>query len=198
MVALSPVNIGNLALSNVGSKSSIEDMNGASTEAKRIKQWYNPSRQQVLEAYDWSFARKREAMSLDGDDPPDQWTYRYQYPADCIAIRRIWNPAGEKAPPVPFALETSNGRKTVLTDMEDAVAIYTYDVTDSGLFSMHFSMTLSYLIGAYIAMSLTGKRTIKQDCLEIYNKMIMAAPAQNANENVEPEPKDADWISGRT
>jgi len=197
VASLSPVQIGNLALSNVGSKSSIEDFNGTSTEAKRLKQWYTPARMQVLEAFDWSFARKRDDMALHGDDPPDQWTYRYQYPADCIAMRRIWNPVGEAADAVPFSLETSGGTKSVLTDLDEAVAIYTYDVTDSGLFSLHFSLTLSYLIGSYIAMSLTGKRTIKQDSLQIYNQMILSAPAQNANENVDKPERQADWIEGR-
>lgn len=197
MAALSAVQIGNLALSNVGSKSSIESLDERSTEAKRIKQWYDVSRKQALEAFDWSFARKREILSLSGDDPPDQWAYRYDYPADAIAVRKLWNPLGETADAVPYALETSSGRKTILTNMEYAVAVYTCDVTDASLFSMHFAMTLSYLIAFYIAMSLTGKRTIKKDCLDVYNQMIMTAPAQNANENVDEPPREAEWIRGR-
>ena len=197
MPSLSKVQIGNLALSNVGSKSSIESFEERSTEARRIKQWYDVSRQQVLEAFDWGFARKRQDLALHGDDPPDQWSYRYQYPSGCVAFRRIWNPAGEKERPIPYSMETSSGTKSILTNMEDAVGIFTDDVMDTTLFSSNFNLALSYLIGFYIAMSITGKRTIKKDCWEVYRALIAQAPALDFNQDMQDEPRDADWIAGR-
>jgi len=197
MSALSKVDIGNLALSNVGAKVSILNFNDKTNEARRVNQWYDVSRKQVLKAYDWSFARKRQDLAEHGDDPPDQWAVRYQYPSDCIQMRRIWNPAGETVPPVPWALETSGTTKSILTNMEDAVGIYTFDQEDTSMFTEDFSLALSWLIGFYIAFSITGKRSIAKDCWSTYSVLIASAPANDSNEQVEDLPKDADWIQGR-
>lgn len=192
--------IANMALDSIGSKSSIASLNEASPEAKACKLWYGMSRRQALEAYNWSFARRRVTLASHSDDAPElRWNFRYQYPADCIKAREIENPLGPDADAVPFTIELSEDAsvKTILTDLDDAILIYTADIDDTPLFSMFFVDTLSALLAARIAIKITGKRTLKGDMIQQYNSLLRMAPAHDANEAVGKKPREAEHIRVR-
>lgn len=199
MALISQVAIANMALAHIGNKAIIANFEEKSAEAKQLKLWYDPSRLQTLEAFDWSFARKRDALAEHSDDPPDEWAYRYVFPADCVTFRRIYNPVGEAADPVPYRMELSeNGEeRTILTNLGEASGIYTFDQQTVSLFSWHFVDMLAYRIAHNIAFALTGKRRIKADMLTQFNVLLAAAPAQNANEEQRDLPRQAPWIEGR-
>lgn len=203
----SPIGISNMALSHIGAKSTIESFTEKGAEAKQADIWYDYSRLQVLEAFDWSFARKRVTMSLHGDtisetatDPlAGVWGYRYQYPGDCLAARKIQNPSAPPDDAVPFEIETSlNGQeKTILTDLQDAVLVYTWDLTNTDMFSSLFVSALSHLLAHQIAFSLTGDRKIKITELQIYQSVLREAMSTSANEGVSAPPREAEWIRDR-
>ena len=200
MVTISAVRIANMALSHIGARSSIESLDESSPEAKQCKLWYDYSRQQALASYDWSFARKRQALAVHADDPPEGvWNYRYVYPSDCLKAQHIVNLAGPTADAVPYNVEASDDgeTKTILTDTEDAVLVYTFDQTSTAMFTPLFIEMLSHLLAHHIAFSLTGKKEIRTLELQIYNSLVNAAPAQDANEKVEAPPREAEWIRGR-
>ena len=200
MSGLSDTFISNLALSNVG-QGTIESLEEQSAEAKTCKTWYNHSRAQALSAYDWSFARKRQTLASHSEDPPSGvWTYRYQYPADCLTARYLVNPAGPTADPVPYQVETdSNGEtKTILTDLDDAVLVYTFDQKAEAIFSHFFVELLAYLLGHHIAFSLTGKSSIRKDMLAMYLRLLLKAPAEDANEAAQRQPREAESIRARS
>lgn len=199
MATISTTKIGNMALSHIGARSSIESLTEASPEAVQVNLWYDYARLQTLAAYDWNFARRRQALALHGDDPPDQWTYRYIYPADCVHARLIWNPSGLDVDAAPFEVETdeSADTKSILTDMEDAILIYTFDLESTSSFSSFFVMALSRYLAALIAPSLTGddKKSITQ--YQAFIDVIQKAGDENANEQVAKPPRNADWITAR-
>lgn len=206
MASISKVKIANMALSHIGDDSTIESFTEESTQAKQVNLWYDYSRRMVLEAFDWSFARKRVIMAVieviadDSTDPQyGEWVYRYQYPVDCLNARRIKNPLGKDSDAVPFELETSedNSVSTVLTDMEDAVLVYTFDAETTTLYSSFFVETLSVFLAYKMAFSLTGNRKLASDMLNVYQGMIGAAPAVDANQRVSAPPREAEWIRSR-
>lgn len=199
-MALSTVQIGNMALSAIGARSTIESLSEDTVEAQQINLWYNTARKQTLAAFDWTFARKRATLSAHSEDPPDAvWSYRYQYPVDCVAAREIENPLGWDADAVPFEIEVdSTGEtKSILTDQEDAVLVYTFDQAAPVMFSSHFDITLAHLLGWYIAYSLTGSTKVQDAMLERYNLLVLQAPVHDANERVGRSPRDAPWIRDR-
>ena len=201
MATISIVKICNMALSHIGNTSPIESIDEDSAEAKQCKTWYDYSRIMTLEAFNWSFARKRITLSAHSEDPPDDWVYRYNYPdaSDSLVVRALANPAGPNDDAVPYEIEMSGSgeQKTILTDLEDAVAICTFDQEATPLFSSHFVMTLSYAVAANIAFALTGKKDIKADMLNVWQGMIAQAKAVDANETSERPPRDASWIRVR-
>ncbi len=211
MAGISAVMICNMALSHVG-KGKIESLDEASAGARECKLWYDIARRTCLEAHDWNFARKRLAGALHSDAPAGTWAFRYQYPSDCIALREIVNPLGGNEPimapdgyrqyapdPIPFAIEVSSdgSARTILTNMDQAVLVYTFNQLSTATFNSLFVDLLSYQLAHKIAFALTGKATLKDRMLENYAGLLRTAPIVNANEGMMAPPKDADWIRGR-
>ena len=189
-----------MALSHIGARSTIESFTENSAEARQINLWYEYSRLQALESFNWNFALKRITMAVHSEAAPtDVWTYRYQYPADCITAREIVNPAGKLADAVPFDIEidATGNEKTILTDVQDAKLLYTYDVQAPTIFSAFFVEVLSHLLAYHICFSITGDLKIKAAQLQIYTALMSKAPAYNANERMEAAPREASWIRGR-
>lgn len=194
------VRICNMALSHIGARSVIESLLENSTEAKQCNLWYDFSRKQALAPIDWNFARKRQILALHSDAADMiEWNFRYKLPVDNIVIRTLVNPAGPKVAAVPFKIETSNSgvEKTLLTNLSSAVALYTFDQTNTNLFTEPFIEALSYLLAHHICFTLTGKADMKEKLLGAYFVMLRQAGASASNEQVADAPKEAEWISGR-
>ena len=208
MVTISDTRIGNLALSHVGAEHDIESLEEQSPEAAEVALWYDFARQQALEAFDWSFARKRVVLTLHGDTISTTtnqplagvWGFRYKYPNDCVIARKIQHPNAPPDDALPFEIELSlNGaEKTILTNMENAVLVYTFDQEATKLFTPGFVLAFSYALASHIAWALTAKITLKKEMERQFGLAIGHAAANMLNERVEPPPRDADWIRVRT
>lgn len=198
-MAISSVDIANFALSHIG-KSRIESFAEESAEAKEVSLWYDQSRQQALSANDWSFARKQQVLALTSEDPPFGWSYRYQYPADCLRFRIIVNPLGETADAVPYCVVSNNAgnNKTIISNLEDACGEYTFDQTTPALYSLFFIDFLSIVLASRLAFPLTGKTSLTERMRGESRAMAAIAPAQDANEAVSAPPREAEAIRGRT
>lgn len=202
----SPTGIANMALSHIGA-GTIESIDADEPIAVQCRIWYDICLRQALEAYDWGFARKRVNIALhgdtisetDGDPLTGVWGFRYQYPPDAIVIRKIQNANAPPGDATPYSVETSlNGQeKTILTNATPAVAVYTYDVQDTGLFSPLFIRALSHLLASSIAFNITGKQKLVEQQGRAYQLTLLGATAASANESVEPPPRDADWTRAR-
>lgn len=201
MAAISAVKICNMALAHIGARSSIESLDETSTEAKACKLWYDWARLQVLEGFNWNFARKRKVLAVLEEEPYDDWAVRYEYPSDCVKARLIFNPAGPDADPVPFEVTTTDDGQTscILTDMEDAQLIYTFDMTNTARFSPKFVDALAWRLAACVAFTLTGKREIEQSALQYYHQFALPmAINSNAGDGRDRTPRDSDWIRAQT
>ena len=192
--------IANMALDNIDHKSLIEDFSENSAEARRIRRWYDVCRIECLEASNWTFARKTEALATHSIAAPEErWAYRYIIPNGLIRARRIENPTGDNSSdPVPYAMEiASDGTKSLVTDQETATLIFTFDQQSTDFFSTSFTTALAHLLAARIAGPITRKRSIKQEQYNLYLTAIGAASANDANQEIQRRPREADWIEGR-
>ena len=204
MAFVDDVAIANMALSHVGHGVPIESFNEGTPEAIQCRTWYDSSRLQVLAAFDWSFARRRQGLVLHGDiisetatDPlAGVWGFRYRYPADCVVARKIQFSTSPPKDAVPFDVETSlsGEEKTILTDLEDAVLVYTRDQKATELFSPMFVQALSHLLAAQIAFAVTNKRKTKGEQFGAYFTVLARAAAADANEGVEPPVREAEVV----
>ncbi len=94
--------VANLALSAIGTRSTIASLMEASTEAETINLWYDQTRDGLLRAYPWNWARRQRILALyksawgteenpNGTlpQPPQPWKYEYAWPSDCLNARYI-------------------------------------------------------------------------------------------------------------
>lgn len=201
MAKVSKTLIGNLALSHIRNKSVLENIETDTSAAGRVTNlWYDPARCQALADFDYGFARKRLTLGTHGEDPPTEWAFRYQWPSDCIQPRRIQNPLGRQRPPVLFELEQADdGTRSIITDQDEAILVYTSDTENPTFFTPHFVLAVSYLIAHFIAGPLTGKKSIQDKMMENYNNASNVGAAHEANvtaRGTEGSP-EAPWILER-
>ena len=197
-MAVTEVLIANLALSKVGADSTIASMTETSAEAEQCELWMDRARRQALAAFNWDFARVRATLVAHGDDPPDTWAYRYVYPADCLKALEIENPAGKQADKLAYKVEQStDGTKSILTDQNTAILIYTTDDDDPTLYSEWFIETLTSTLGSKIAFNLTGRTNLAAKLRAEARQMAILAPAMDATEKQESPPRDAEHTRGR-
>lgn len=218
MPTISDTRIANMALSHVGSRANIESLDDeVSTEAKVCRLWFDFSRTQTLEAFDWNFARVRVVLTTHGEVPPDGvWGFRYVYPGDCVSARKLENPTGTVAgqtgvwvsnfstpairgDAIPFEIEmnAAGNEKTILTDLSDATLVYTFEQKAMHLWSPLSVEAIALALASHISFTLTGKVKLSQNLAQTFQNIMLLAPASNANEMVDKPPRDAEHIRGR-
>ena len=188
----------NMALANADQRSGILDVATEQTpEADRCRQWYDVSRRLVLATYDWTFARKRVALTPHEDEPGDDFAFRYQYPLDCLALREIM-PFVRRRKQARRRIEIApNGTRSILVNVGDALARYTFDQRETLVFSPHFSVALSFVLASHIVGPMTGKDRKKDLLLAQARDAVMAGATADAETEVDQEPPDAPWIVDR-
>lgn len=146
----SVVDIVNLALSHFGQGadvSAIEPPDG-SQEAAHAARFYPIALNELLEEFDWTFARKRATVAELVNDR-DDFAYRYARPADCLKERRLL-PDGYTDDQNDVAIWQREG-DNLYTDESVATLVYTRLLTDTTKFSPLFVTTLSWRLASYLA-----------------------------------------------
>jgi len=196
---ISEARICSMALSHLG-EDAIESLTEGTAESNACDLWYDYSRRIALASHDFGFARTRQALATHDDDPPSGiWGYRYQYPSDCVKLRKLQSPSGDQADNIPYEIELGDNRdnKSIVTDLQDAVAVFTYNLTQVDLFTEYFILMLSFGLAGNLTYSITGKREFRKDMIATAQSMALMAPANDANEQQKTTPRDADWHRAR-
>ena len=206
MAAITTLNIANMALSHIGARVTLAAFPTAASTGiinESIFLWYDLSRRQILEAFNWSFARQLSPILTDHADDPDDteglWSYRYALPADLLKVREVMNPTNVGSDAIPYEIGVSRvlGTQSIQSNVDDMQLIYTFDNEDPTFFSDYFTEALSHLLASNIAFPITRKRSLKGDHLNVYRQLLGIAAAHDANERVEEAPRDAEWIRNR-
>lgn len=198
----SELDICNMALGHLGVSTKIQNLAAErSKEAQACRLFYEPTRDEVLRDFDWSFARRREALSKVADDPNTDWNYSYRKPAGALAVRSLPNDAGIRvdtpASRVVFEEGSDTTGELIFADQTDAEVTYTYRETVAEKFPPDFVSALSLLLAARIGPQVAGGDQFKlaDRAYLLYTRFIQKAQANAANENgrLDPDP-DAEMI----
>lgn len=199
-MAIGEVDICNIALSNIGTKSTVTAITPPenSAEARQCSIHYANARDYVLGRHPWKFAEKRVALSILGTAPSD-WAYSYAYPSDCIRAIAIVMTDRNSETPEPFATAVSDDLKSklILTDKEGAYLKYTARVTIPVLFDAGFIETVAWYLGFKMALPLTGSKTVREQAYRGYLAALDDARAGNLGEAEGDPQRDAEWLIGR-
>jgi hypothetical protein len=214
-ISVSEVSICNMALAHCGVTMFIESTSESSQQADLCNLFYAPTRDKVLQAFPWPFARKYTALQ-DLEDPPANWGFRYLYPADCLKLRNIINNgympfypgfypgyyADESVclpvrVPYQIGLAADGSSRIIYTNIANAQAEYTVKVTDVTLFPQTFINALAWALAAELAIPLTTDMNRAQLAQTKYAATLLEAGADALNEGVDGPQPESDFIRAR-
>jgi len=199
-MAVTKVQICNMALTHIGIKQLISAITDDNEEAAMCNLHYDSALETALHEADWGFARRRYTLVAEAGTPPDPWSYQYQWPTNCIRVLRIDDELlrrrVESRPQYRFETNGS-GARIIYTNWADAVVIYTYNETDDQIYTPAFSYYLSWVLAARIAGPLTSSekladRTEKRAMMELER-----AVAKDYEREEEGPELEASWIDAR-
>ena len=222
-MADSNTQIGNLALSSIGTRSTIASLQENSAEARAISLHYQPALNAVLRACHWNFARKQIALGLLQDATatppgivPQPWLYEYAYPSDCVQVRYVMPtvdsmpasaPGAQSVPfyigsPVPFIVSSDmdaagNEIKVILTNQPSATLVYTKRVVSPAMFDDHFTDAFAHYLGHRVCLALTGDKEMMKMAFQIADQITKEARATNGNEGLTVMDSIPDWMRVR-
>jgi hypothetical protein len=186
MVAV--VDIYNMALSRLGTKSTVAATTENSVEAEQLSIHYANARDCVLAGYDWGFARRSLTLARRTETAPTGWSYLYSYPTNCARFRGIGNPLS--FPVIPFkilSIEDSGGNdvKAIAINLTSAEGWFTKIITNTELFDPMFVNALAWELASRVALPITQKESIWQRCVQMATATIPMAAAVNGNEGTD-------------
>lgn len=163
-MAASKIDIANMALTLIGTQT-IAALTSENDRARTINRVYDHCRRAVLRLGRWNFAKAHTpaVMSQLSGDTVFGWEFVYQRPANCIYINRLYSEGDNditKPPPFEEIIAPVSGNRAIVTDLEDARAIYTFDFTDTSKFDDAFTDAFIIKLAATVALPLTGDKQI--------------------------------------
>lgn len=178
------VNIGNMALSRLGTQATIAALAENSTEARVVSVWYETVRDDLQGMMDWNFNRVTRALSQSGT-PPSRWAYSYAYPSDCLKVWRLdfssayWE---WPDPVTPFEIGSDGTNSFLYCNETVAEAVLLQRVTDPNRFSAAFVLAFADSLAAVIAYPITQKRDVAAQLQQVATARLEQAMADSANE----------------
>lgn len=219
---MSDVSLCNRALSEIGTRSTITSLDEASPEAVQCAIQYTPCRQTLLRSAHWGFARYQlllTQLGVNSDIPnlvPYPWRYKYAYPSDCLKLRYLLAPpinvANSIAPNVgdPFLPQCLpsranrfilasdiDGSRIILSNVPNAIGVYTRDVIDTDHMDPSFQMALVKYLAANLVIPLSGNIGQKNAQLAAVQDAVNQARVSDGNEGLSTSDHTVDWIAAR-
>lgn len=177
-VITTPADIANLALGRIGYDGRVGNLYDGSKAAKEILDVYGQTRDDMLRDGNWPFASRTAAATLlksspaggyippngwnPATNPPQPWSFEYTYPDDCIEVRAC-KPTVFFVPNFapqyyPFAIANDSAftpaRRVVLSNVANALLIYTAQVTDPATWPPDFVEAFAAALGQRLAAGL--------------------------------------------
>jgi hypothetical protein len=179
-MAISKVDICNMALSHLGNYGSVTDIDAPENDKELLfKTWYDNSRETLLRNTMPNFAIKRDKVSKEAVAPSFGYSYGYAYPQDCIKLLGIGNVEDKRT---DFAVEA--GIIYVDDDYEEGMPIrYIYNEKDVTKFTADWAELLSWYLASNVCLSITQDNQRKAYIDQILPLKMTAVSSVSAQEN---------------
>ena len=163
---MTPVDIANKALNNLGQTQTIGSFVENSTAAGLCNRYYNDIREELLKNFPWNFAVKVADLTVVTDETDDVYSYVYEYPEDCLRVLRVGVEGDGNEPTAnPFDEHMNSENpplKRIYCDLEDARAKYVFDVQEVDQMPSEFRTALAWELSNRIAAGLASSAQMMQ------------------------------------
>lgn len=200
---MTQLQIVNLALAHLGQLAITQSEldNNSNPTAIAANAFWVPCRDEVLGESDWPFATVTQSLSALDNLSDSEWDFIYSYPT--LTVSSIWNvfndaTIDDKAKQeftVKFVIAT--GSLAIYSNLDDAIAEYTYKVTDPSIWSNKFVMAFSYRLAASMAIPVAGDAAKGLELRDIYNAILSEAKRLESSEKIKVPPQGSKYIDAR-
>ncbi len=196
MAVTTSTQICNMALSRLGAETISNLDDDESINAGYCKFLYPRTRNWLLRKHDWSFSIKRETLALPGGDNLTPYTYKYQRPANMLRLIALIDSVYSDplvAAPNPWIQED----QYIYTNLQNAVAKYIWEVTNTQRFDETFVQVLAVLIASRLTMWIPVSERIR---VEVYREFRFELREAIGLDAVSSESFDAEpalWTNSR-
>lgn len=174
------ISIANLALAHCG-MNQVTSLSASSNDPKIkvINQFWAVARDDVFAEIDWSFATVTQMLTQIDDYEDAQWAYAYEFVT--VNVANFWyvfeEGTASKKDEQKFEIkyDPNLADKVILSDLDDAIGLYTYIVTDVTLWSHKFVMAFSYRLASMILPLLTNDTEKALMLANIANNYVLEA-----------------------
>lgn len=186
-MAYSVIQICNLALAHLGVEPIINFDPPLNTRVRLCDALYPASRDEMLSAFAWSFAKQTQALNASVDTHPEGTVY--VIPQDCLTPIEL---VPVYQPPRPWFREGLNiivpeGFEPLSNDV--LYLRYIKTMTDTRFFSFKFISALAYLIAARAALPLTKSEKLKSSLFALYERTQKEAQQEDAMQGEGRDPQ---------
>lgn len=180
----SKVDVCNLALGYLKIEQKAANIDSPHTnEEITCAQYYDITRQSVLEMADWAFALKRVVVAASVDTPAFGWSYQSaEMPSDFLKLVGVYDSSGS------LLINTNNEfyafeNNVILSDFEGPYYIkYLRDVNDVSRFDRIFIINLAYALAVEMSEAFKTSATLLQVLLVKYEKWQLYALSVNGQQ----------------
>ena len=208
----SKLNVINFALSHLG-QAPISSLTGNSAGAVQGNLWIEQAREELLVAYPWIFAtgrkrlKEKELNVFERQQFLNEWFYYYLLPDEALFVQYIvdQDTANQvyQVTDNPFTIELNPSnvpnepRKVMLTNVAEAVAVYTRDINDYSAMPPYFIQPLSMLLASYIAYPLTSDINMRKELYSTFIGTLGTYTSQDANQQKNKRPQESETVRSR-
>ncbi len=177
MAALTPVDIGNMAL-GILVEAPINSLDDDGKAARLLSLHYETTRQSELIKQSWAFAIFRIEVEAEGDAPTsDEYGYGYAIPEDALRVLPLTDNGEASGVRLPFKQEG----QLILTNYSGPRLVrYIGNMTDPADWDPLFVEAFAARLAMKIAMPLTNKPSVLQGAQLVYNEAISEARRVNS------------------
>lgn len=159
-MAISEIQICNMALSKLGEEQRINSFNDNTKAAQKCAIFYEPARQALLAEFLWRFARKREVLAPLVDAPSFDGGNYFQKPTSCLRIVGT-----DEDYRYGYGRWLSEGNK-IIADTTALKLVYIADITDVTLFDAAFVQALACKLAIDLSIPMTQSNTRRSEMID--------------------------------
>ncbi len=195
----SQVSIINLGLSHIAQKP-IVAIDDASPQALAVMRVWDLSLREALRASTPGFATAVIALALSATYTPLHWLYGYAYPANCLAMNKVYTEAtldpaiGEEFREV---YDQVGNVKIIVANVAEAYGEYTYLISDTTLFDPSFAKAMGYRLASDLAIPLVGDRALAESMEKKFITAASECNRLNSYEQKKPAQQKSKFIDAR-
>jgi len=168
---MNQVGICNMALGWLGA-TAITSLTDVSTNAELCSANWDAAMDAVLEAKEWTWAVKRDSLTVAGGAPAWGYSRRYQLPSDVVRVLQAGD--GQLESNIEWVREGAY----LLTDYEGPLQIrYVSRITDPTIWSAGFVVAMALRLAAHMSIALTENRSREGDLWQLYERQLLKGGA---------------------